>query len=86
MSTLVHFPKRFRHPLPADARPNHRERFVEIFPSQRGGWSVYESDEGGGWAGTFATKVEALAAAMYWLDDGDAVLRVYNLPLPECGP
>jgi hypothetical protein len=84
---VIAFPGRYRPPLPLppDAQPNARERFVEISP-YRGRWRLEEWDDGGGYLTSFPTKLEALAEALKWLGGGDAELRVCNTPLPERGP
>jgi hypothetical protein len=74
---IIAFPGRYRHPLPPDAQPTSRDRFLEISPRD-GCWILEEWDDGGGCLASFATKREALAAAMQWLDSGDAELRVLN--------
>jgi hypothetical protein len=77
MTTVVSFPRKFRHPLPADAPTRGREIDVYIYPEE-GLWQVLECDDGGGSMATFSSRSAALAAGIEWLRFRCGTLRVQN--------
>jgi hypothetical protein len=80
MSGKVHYLPRdhFRHQLPADAKPNGRERDVSIHPAPDG-WGVWQSDDGGGCClGAGLSKAEALRIASEFVLKWNATMSLSN--------
>ena len=74
---IVHFPKPFRHPLPADAIPSGKKRHAVVFPFE-GAWAILETDETGGSFFTGLTKARALASGIEVVEIYRGTLSVVN--------
>lgn len=77
MSNVVRFPKRYRHPLPADAIPSGKDRYGWVFPYE-GKWAFLESDDGGSSFITGVTKQQAMDMAVELVMDYRGTLRIDN--------
>jgi hypothetical protein len=78
--TVVAFPRRYRHQLPADAIPSGKDRHAYVFPHE-GKWAVLECDEGGGSFFTSLTKAQAVQTGIELVMDYTGTLEVRNTSL-----
>lgn len=61
-----------------DAIPRGKESWVRVFPDARGGWAMSQEDETGGSFFLYATKAEAVRAALWHVETFNAEMTLSN--------